>query len=706
MRARARERESEQLSVEACFLDSLDCMGQCTKKSISTSRENDIVRMLQICTTCPANSNTGGLTGQDALEDCNCIVGYEPVGNLGSSCGQVIQFRMRRLVAIDIESLLFPLPPSAPRSLSLYLSIDLSSPPPPFLSSSVFSLIPNLPPSLTPSLTAQCAAGKYKAVENRLACSTCPGSSTSPVGSTAQTQCICDAGYTGSSCTACLAGTYKPITGSAACFNCLTITGVSELTTDLTARTSNAACVCQKGYTNQISAGCSTCITGVRARVAQYFYKVTFQTGTTTAEYGGPGGTPVPVDATSFITINNGEYILSVSTQHFTGDWDTYLGCSLTMLTSSGRTIGAGAGASFVGTLATSTDVCGSTITYTASTGKIVSGVSVGYGFCASAPTHMCSVNAGCNAGNLGLLVGGQRCTQFVSGILEVDAPQFCTRCSSGTYKAVTGADVCTFCPDQRKSTSPTASIAISACVCNQGYTGDGTTAGGCSACGAGTYKASIGAAPCSLCTIANKWSAPASISASACQCNAGYDGTGAACVACATGTYKDWIGDDPCTSCPLNSGTGGDTSVSIGRISATGDFNPSSALFLLTDTELIADFCVFLDDGFCAQDADVMPATPNRRRSPPLPRLQVCAHSMTSIFTKSFSTLAMVMGGLFLRHTVAQEAHPPTSHWPRASTLFEQNIVGFKEIGPCTSAAAQFSIPIWVTSSTFAGRA
>lgn len=495
-------------------------IGQYTKTSISTSQENDIARTAQVCTNCPTNSNTGTLTGQDALEDCNCNVGYEPAGNLGSTC-------------------------------------------------------------------AQCTAGKYKAVQNRLACSTCPGSSTSPVASTAQTQCICDAGYTGTLCAACLAGTYKPITGSAACFDCLTITGVSELTTDLTARTSNADCVCKRGYTSQLSAGCSTCITGVRARVAQYFYKVTFLTGSTTAEYGGPGGTPVPVDTNSFITINTGEYIVSVSTQHFTGTWDEYLGCRLTMLTTSGRTIGTTAGASFVGTLAADTDVCGDVITYTASTGKIVSGVSVGYGFCASAPSHACNTDLGCNAGNLGALVGGQKCTQFVSGILEVDAPHFCTQCGIGTYKAVTGAAVCTSCPDQGKSTSPTASIAISACVCNQGYTGDGTTGGGCSACAAGTYKASTGAAACSTCGTANKWSPPASIAAAACQCNAGYDGTGAACVACTAGFYKDWIGDESCTSCPLNSGTGADTTVNIGRISATGDSDPCSTLSLLIGTEL-----------------------------------------------------------------------------------------------------------------------
>lgn len=176
-------------------------------------------------------------------------------------------------------------------------------------------------------------------------------------------------------------------------------------------------------------------------------------------EYGGAGGTPVPVDTNSYITINSGEYILSVSTQHFTGDWDTYLGCSLTMVTSAGRTIGVDGALSFVGTKANDNTVCGAVITYTASTGKIVQGISVGYGTCNSAPTHTCSEIAACNAGNLGSLVNGQKCKRFVSGIVEVNAPEFCTKCTIGSYKAVTGPGSCTSCPDIGKSTSPAASI-------------------------------------------------------------------------------------------------------------------------------------------------------------------------------------------------------------------------------------------------------
>ena len=48
-------------------------------------------------------------------------------------------------------------------------------------------------------------------------CTSCPDYSDSPAGSSAATDCICNAGYTGSNggtCTACTAGKYKPAAGA------------------------------------------------------------------------------------------------------------------------------------------------------------------------------------------------------------------------------------------------------------------------------------------------------------------------------------------------------------------------------------------------------------------------------------------------------------------------------------------------------------
>jgi hypothetical protein len=68
-----------------------------------------------------------------------------------------------------------------------------------------------------------CAEGTFKPADGSAACTACPDSSSSPAGSTAITNCLCNMGYTGLNggpCTACGPDTYKPIPGSGACHNC------------------------------------------------------------------------------------------------------------------------------------------------------------------------------------------------------------------------------------------------------------------------------------------------------------------------------------------------------------------------------------------------------------------------------------------------------------------------------------------------------
>jgi hypothetical protein len=89
-----------------------------------------------------------------------------------------------------------------------------------------------------------------------------------------------------------------------------------------------------------------------------------------------------------------------------------------------------------------------------------------------------------------------------------------CTACAVGTYKTATGTATCTDCPVNMNS--PAGSTSANACRCNAGYTGpDG---GPCSACGAGTFKASPGSA---------------------------------ACGSCATGTYSSTAASTVCQGCP-----------------------------------------------------------------------------------------------------------------------------------------------------------
>lgn len=113
-----------------------------------------------------------------------------------------------------------------------------------------------------------------------------------------------------------------------------------------------------------------------------------------------------------------------------------------------------------------------------------------------------------------------------------------CTACATGKYKGLTatGSEPCTDCPDG--SNSVTASVVLTDCICNVGYTGP--NGGPCTACVAGTYKNTTGSGTCLDCPAgtystgnsgscvtchSNSFSLARSSSFSACVCNIGYQG-------------------------------------------------------------------------------------------------------------------------------------------------------------------------------------
>ena len=125
-----------------------------------------------------------------------------------------------------------------------------------------------------------------------------------------------------------------------------------------------------------------------------------------------------------------------------------------------------------------------------------------------------------------------------------------CAACAAGKYKAATGSEACSSCPEN--SHSPTGSDVITDCQCNMGY--NGPNGGTCSACGAGKYKDAVGSASCTTCP-SHTHSPAASGARPDCVCNAGYTGpNGGSCSACAAGKYKAATGNAACSSCPGNS--------------------------------------------------------------------------------------------------------------------------------------------------------
>ncbi|KAJ1465713.1 hypothetical protein T484DRAFT_1577253, partial [Baffinella frigidus] len=76
---------------------------------------------------------------------------------------------------------------------------------------------------VTSELCSVCLAGTYKETSGFDTCTACPMNTSSSVGSSQQTDCICNAGYTGpngGTCEACEAGTYKASKGSQTCTLC------------------------------------------------------------------------------------------------------------------------------------------------------------------------------------------------------------------------------------------------------------------------------------------------------------------------------------------------------------------------------------------------------------------------------------------------------------------------------------------------------
>ena len=107
----------------------------------------------------------------------------------------------------------------------------------------------------------QCETSKYNDQTGRSQCTACPVQAYAPAGSTALTNCTCNAGYTGPDgepCSACEHGTYKPVRGPGACESCPTNANTTNV-----ASTADSDCLCDAGYhgtiTDATSDTCTAC---------------------------------------------------------------------------------------------------------------------------------------------------------------------------------------------------------------------------------------------------------------------------------------------------------------------------------------------------------------------------------------------------------------------------------------------------------------
>lgn len=117
-----------------------------------------------------------------------------------------------------------------------------------------------------------------------------------------------------------------------------------------------------------------------------------------------------------------------------------------------------------------------------------------------------------CSAGKFSAATGqstSATCQNCPAGQYSVAGATVCTNCAANSYASLTGSSTCSTCP--ALSSSPPGSSAVTQCTCNAGSSGPaggpctindcvaGTTGppGSCTACVAGTYKDTAGAQTC-----------------------------------------------------------------------------------------------------------------------------------------------------------------------------------------------------------------
>jgi len=119
---------------------------------------------------------------------------------------------------------------------------------------------------------AGCTAGTYKDVPGNVGCSACPANSDSPGTSDRVQDCTCIAGYTGPNggpCSACAPGSFKDVSGDAACGLCpagtysdqSAVQACTECAEHAVSGSGQTECQCEAGYSGA-GAACVFCERG------------------------------------------------------------------------------------------------------------------------------------------------------------------------------------------------------------------------------------------------------------------------------------------------------------------------------------------------------------------------------------------------------------------------------------------------------------
>ena len=434
----------------------------------------------------------------------------------------------------------------------------------------------------------QCVSGTYQPYTEQTRCEDCPvNSGHNPPGSTAETSCLCNAGYTfadGGGCIVCVEGAFKPAAGNVACSLC----PANSLSP--AASTSNTACKCNAGYSGDDGADCTVCAPGTYSaqagsRQCPQCPMGTYQPGTGMSEC-------VDCAPGKFLDVpgRDAESECQSCPAHAGNSpagsaYESACKCDAGSAGPAGGPVCAlcdpGKHQASTGAVACVECDAGTYLSSPGSASELD---------CLACPAGLVSEAAAgtcrqCDAHSQrvpGLPAVPDECKCSVGYWREgVSWASSCQLCPSGKVKTVVGDQACDDCPAE--STSPDAFICqpdnsdvstdppsnggltlpaitvlvgvgtvanvvcVVFCGCGAGYTG---IIGLCIACSGGNFKEGIGPGTCSACP-SHSSSPRASGESTDCRCNKGYTGgNGETCTACEAGTFKTTEGDSGCTNC------------------------------------------------------------------------------------------------------------------------------------------------------------
>jgi len=287
-----------------------------------------------------------------------------------------------------------------------------------------------------------CVRGKYSTETGQIlesTCKDCPSNTYSGPGSSAQTGCICNAGYSGpdgGECKVCGVGSYKNVNGSSPCVT-TTTPDPSTTTPTPTAAPPSTSVICNAGETGP-AGSCTPCSAGTFKNTSGSHSCSDCPSNSSSLD-----GSVMCVCAPGFTGPDGGSCEACRA-----GSYKSVNGSAACTLCSRGKYSAAPA--------ATSVSACVACAPNTY-----------------SGPGSSALTDCICNAGYSGR--GGSECVTCEPGKYKRTTGSVgCTNCGAGTYSTVRGAvksRSCLICPAH--SSSPEGSASLADCTCNSGYQGE-----------------------------------------------------------------------------------------------------------------------------------------------------------------------------------------------------------------------------------------